>query len=650
MGKSNNAEKKTIAETIASWKAAINDLPEVNRNETLLKLLSSKTPLDFLLGLCEIMGLSYEEILTFFSRILTGAEDWSEEKKENLKDKLDGEEDKAKKARNVDNGILSVLEETIKIILIANFKNMYTCSINPIIPFNLLKSPNGWSPKPGSIGIKIPISTIDLFNVLQQNPKGEFGSALYFDNDYNSNELWKSTDFNCFMWYVINKGSTMDNENLKLVWDNRVKYFAKRRNSDLNKNPFKSNFFNEFKGNGTLININTYEDSNNEYIANEKRNNKEEYINKKKGKTKGNEKVTRYKEKKAFFLLEYNEIDDTTPTLDTLTMFINADRYLFYLGKDKDGSEIYYPKTVFEFNFDYINSLKIFDSKVIVANIYNALIGLVSPAVDAITDIKYNVQMESIASKISDIVKTVMESEDTIIDDNFFTFSNSEYDQLLNDTELKYSENYEFGNTSGTMTQDDINNLTNKILDIGSSTDIVEQETKIKNTFIHVAISGGSEGYNKITGKFTWGGKVILDLIKETITQLVLQIFSPSVMMLFIINKYFMGDITDINFKTLNIKELIKSLRNLILTIAKQILDVIIKQFLKYILDELKEIINTIIRKILLERIEYYMEILRGILSLIKMFYNTFTAAGKNNSSIDNVNYADIVTPENNPV
>lgn len=642
MGKGNNGEKKTIAETIAAWKAVINDLPEVNRNETLLKLLSSKTPLEFLLGLCEIMGLSYEEILTFFSRILTGVEDWFESGKEKIKENLEEEADKAKEARNIDNGILSVLEEAIKIILIANFKNMYTCSINPIIPFNLLKTPDEWFPKPGSIGIKIPISSIDLFNVLQQSPKGEFGKALYFDNDYNSNELWKSTDLNCFMWYVINKGSTMDNEKFKLVWDNRVKYFAKRRNSVLNEKPFKNNFFNELKGNGTLINVNTPETPNVEYIANEKINYKNNYKEKKKTK--------QYKEKKAFFLLEYNEIDNTTPTLDTLTMFINAERYLYNLGNDRDRSKIYYPKTVFEFNFDYINSLKIFDSKVIVANIYNALIGLISPTVDAMTDIKYNVQMEAIAGKVSDIVETVMESEDTIIDDNFFTFSNSEYDKLLNDTELKYSENYEFGNISGTMTQDDINNLTNKILDIGSSADIVEQETKIKNTFIDVAISGGSEGYNKITGKFTWGGNIIWDLIKETITQIVLQVFSPKIMMLYVINKHFMGDITDINFKTLDIKELIKSLHNLIVTIVKQILDVIIKQFLEYILNELKELINLTIRKLLLERIEYYMEILRGILSLIKMFYNTFAATGKNNSSIDNVNYADIVTTENNPV
>lgn len=640
MGKSNK-ERKSIAETIAAWKTAINNLPEVNRNETLLKLLSSKSPLEFLLGLCEIMGLSYEEILAFFSRILAGIDDWFEEKKEDLKDGLEEKASKQEKARNADNTILSIIEEAIKVILIANFKNMYTCSINPIIPFELLKSPDGWTPKNGGIGIKIPISSIDLFNVLQQSPKSDSGKILYFDTDtYNSNELWKSTDFNCFMWYVINKASTLDNEKLKLVWDNRVKYFARKRNKSLAQNEnFKNNFFDKFRGNGTLIDTINEQTPYTKYTANEKKIDKDNY--------KDNKKSKNFKEKKAYLLLEYNEIDNTTPALDTLTMFINADRYLYRFIKN--GTEMYFPKTVFEFNYDYITSLKLFDSKVILGNIHNAIFGLVSPAVDAMTDIKYNVQMEAIAGKVRDIVKTVMESEDDTIDDSFFTFSNDEYDKLLNDTELKYSENYEFGNMSGTMTQSNINDLTNKILDIGGTADLVEQETKIKKALVDITVGEGSDGYNQITGELAWGGNIIWEIIKETITQIVLQVFSPKVMVLFHINKYFMGDITtDFDIKNLDVKQLIKSLHNLIVTMVKQILELIIKEFLTYILNELKELINLIVRKLILERIEYYMEILRGILSLIKMFYNSFAASGKDNSSIDNINYADIVPEEQN--
>ena len=119
--------------------------------------------------------------------------------------------------------------------------------------------------------------------------------------------------------------------------------------------------------------------------------------------------------------------------------------------------------------------------------------------------------------------------------------------------------------------------------------------------------------------------------------------------MLYAVNSYFMGDAADGDFSKINIKELLKGLTNLIVSIVKQVLEILLKELLSYLLNELKELLNALLRKIILERIEYYLEILQGILNLIKMFYNAFTKGKKADSVIDNVNYADIVPPENNP-
>jgi hypothetical protein len=199
------------------------------------------------------------------------------------------------------------------------------------------------------------------------------------------------------------------------------------------------------------------------------------------------------------------------------------------------------------------------------------------------------------------------------------------------------------------MSQSDVDNITKDLNSIGNAATLNEQETIIKNIFTNVSATAATNGEVYMSDKFTLGGNIIFDLIKESITQIVLQVLSPKVMMLYAVNSYFMGDAADGDFSKINVKELLKGLNNLIVSIAKQVLEMLLKELLSYLLNELKELLNALLRKIILERIEYYLEILQGILNLIKMFYNAFTKGKKADSVIDNVNYADIVPPENNP-
>lgn len=634
MSRNTNSEKKNILGFVAAMRTLLDNYPELQKNENLLSALNSTSPLGFLLALAEILGLTKEDLLNWISKILSGnnATDSDNSDSSNDSDNSDDSD-----VSNTHEGLLDAIEFAVKIILLGNIKNLFTCSINPLIPFDVLKYPNGVVPKNGGKGIKIPIATIDAFNVLQNAPNNEYGKMLYFDNKMPSNSFWQSTDFNCFMWYVINKGSTIDNEKLKLVWDNRVKYRKKFKTNEY----FKNNFFDECKGNGVLVN--TKEDKNkySYYTANEKNKNLSDYRNKKKS---GN-----YIEKKAYVILEYNEDDNASTVSDTLTFFLNADRYLYKIG-EYNGEILYLPKTIFEFNYDYIFSLKLFDSKVLVANFINAILGIANSSIDSLLNVKYTLQQEAIAGKVSQIVKTLMESESTVIDDSFFSFSNSEYDALLNETEIKYSENYKFGEVYGSLNQDDINNITKELNGIGNAATLNEQETIIKNIFTNVSATAATNGDASLTDNFTFGENIILELIKGSITQIMLQVLSPKVMLLYAINSYFMGDVTDGDFSKINVTNLIKGLNNLIVSITRQILEILLKELLSKLLNELKNLLNDLIRKLLIERIEYYTEILRGILSLIKMFYDALSNNNNNNNTIiDNVNFADIVPPDNNP-
>ena len=632
MSRNTNSEKKNILGFVAAMRTLLDNYPELQKNENLLSALNSTSPLGFLLALGEILGLTKEDLLNWISKILSGNDATDSDNSDSSNDS-DSSDDSD--VSNTQEGVLDAIEYAVKIILLANIKNLFTCSINPLIPFDVLKYPNGVAPKNGGKGIKIPITTIDAFNVLQNAPNSEYGKMLYFDNKMPSNSFWQSTDFNCFMWYVINKGSTIDNEKLKLVWDNRVNYRKKFKTNEY----FKNNFFDECKGNGVLVNTKENKNKYSYYTANEKNKSLSDYRNKKKS---GN-----YIEKKAYVILEYNEIDNASTISDSLTFFLNADRYLRKIG-EYNGETIYLPKTIFEFNYDYIFSLKLFDSKVLVANFINAILGIVNSSIDSLLNVKYTLQQEAIAGKVSQIVKTLMESESTVIDDSFFSFSNSEYDALLNETEIKYSENYKFGEVYGSLNQDDINNITKELNGIGNAATLNEQETIIKNIFTNVSATAATNGDASLTDKFTFGENIILELIKGSVTQIVLQVLSPKVMLLYAINSYFMGDVTDGDFSKINVTNLIKGLNNLIVSITRQILEILLKELLSKLLNELKNLLNDLIRKLLIERIEYYTEILRGILSLIKMFYDALSNTN-NNTIIDNVNFADIVPPDNNP-
>ena len=640
MARSLNSMKEEVFGFIAAMRTLLDNYPELQKNDHLLGLLNANSPLAFLLGLAEIIGLSKEDLINWVSKILCGAEAIISNANEKTTSVISGATKRNETNQQVDQGILDAIEIAIKAILLTNVKNLFTCSINPLIPYNVLKYPNGMVLKQGGQGIKLSIPTIDMFNVLQHAPNSDYGKTLYFDNAMPSKSFWQSTDFNCFMWYVINKGTTMGNEGLKHTWDNRVKY-RKKFNTN---NVFKNNFFDEFKGNGTLINTTSRITPETSYKANEKTNNdkqsRKEFNSKK--------KTGNFIEKKSYIILEYNENDPTISVPNTLTMYLNADRYLRKIDTIK-GEPLYLPKTVFEFNYDYIFSLKLFDSKVIVANIINSIIGITNSATASLLNVSYTLQQEAIAGKVGQIVKKLMEAEDTVINDDFFSFSNNQYETLLNETDIKYSENYHFGEVYGSMSQSDVDSITKELNSIGDAATLNEQETIIKNIFTNVSATAATNGEVSISDKFTLSSNIIFDLIKESITQIVLQVLSPKVMMLYAVNSYFMGDAADGDFSKINIKELLKGLTNLIVSIVKQVLEILLKELLSYLLNELKELLNALLRKIILERIEYYLEILQGILNLIKMFYNAFTKGKKADSVIDNVNYADIVPPENNP-
>lgn len=610
--------KSQVMGYLSAIRTMLDNYPQPKLSHELESLLNTNTPFGVILSFLRVCGVSNDKLLNWVAKLLCGKEVIVSQYSPTVTDDYD----------EFDQGFLDVIEETMKVLLLTNVKNMFTCSINPIIPDSVLKTPSGVEVdnlKNGN-GIKIPLSTIDLYNTLSFTPtdKKGLGYSLYFDNNYNSIDIWKSTDFNAFLWYTIHRGG----DERKRMWDNRVR---KRKQLKTNAT-FSKNFFNLECGDGSFIPLR--DDYN---VGNGT------YPNRPSGKEKRGERKNKDSvEKKQYIIVEYNERDDTSITMpDCLTIWLNADRYSF--GK------VNLNKTVFEFNFDYIHSLKLFDSKTIVSNIINSLLGISFSTGGTLLGAKYSLQQQVIAGQVSKIVKELINGEETTINDCFFSFSNEEYEALLNDAELKQFNDYKFGESTGSLSDEDIADISNTINNIGSASTLEEVQTNITNVFTKVAsvVPARSEEI-EMTDSFTFGTNIIMKIIEESVVQIVMQMLSPKVMLLFALNSYFMGDVTDNDFSKISVSTFIKGLSNLIVASTRQVFELLLKEFVQFLLDQIRPLIILMLEKLLRERLQFFIDLLKRLLALIQMFAGTMLVQ-RPTSIIDNVNYADIIPKQEKP-
>ena len=73
MARSLNSMKEEVFGFIAAMRTLLDNYPELQKNDQLLGLFNANSPLAFLLGLAEIIGLSKEDLLNWVSKILCGA-------------------------------------------------------------------------------------------------------------------------------------------------------------------------------------------------------------------------------------------------------------------------------------------------------------------------------------------------------------------------------------------------------------------------------------------------------------------------------------------------------------------------------------------------------------------------------------------------
>lgn len=293
----------------------------------------------------------------------------------------------------------------------------------------------------------------------------------------------------------------------------------------------------------------------------------------------------------------------------------------------------YYRRTLVEFNTDYVMSLKLFDPKVVTAQLLDSLMGLLN------IDLNLTYKQMLIKNEVKKMVQMIVETDDTVVSDCFFTFTNDDYNAMLEKAELNRAKLFSINGEQNTTTTIDpkeilrsLNELDDSAIQSGDTTVIEHALTEISG---NITTMDDREG-----DAINFGARMnfIENLMNNLAYVITSAVLSPKVYLLILINLEILGK--DTNF---NLEGFIGQFKQLIASLIRTIRD----QLIKYLVDELMKILGNIATeiavKIGIEQAQYYYRLMKKIIDCFKRKGTTL------DFTIDSVEHADIITEEQTP-
>lgn len=605
---------------------------------------------------------------------------------------------------------LPALEMSVKTVLLTNLKNMLTCSLNPIIPDEVLLN-----------GVVFDLSQIDITDKLKYSPlDSKVGKYYYFgcddcetaddvrDTCTKRSNIWENTlggfipsyigrkdengnniqlsDFDCLLWYMKNRGMKREvwskaiepeigeNKNNEEGWikdkktdeciklkkkcgivtleysesSNHLKdaigesmviqtpYYncihvfignvkekykdgAKKTEQDLDKcvaemqdiSQRQKELEKQVKKNNSHINNLAYQLQASLIEGQEYNTKKEQYESENKTL---NEEISLLKE-------QFNELKLEKSKL-LMSMKVNQQGATY-----RELSEnYYYRRTMLEFNTDYVMSLRLFDSKVIAAQVMDAVVGLLS------INIGLSYKQQLIRNEIKKMVSMVVQSDDAVISDCFFSFSNDDYNSMLEKAEMNkmglFSKNGEQNGTANINAE----TLLESLNGISKSSTKEEINTIIKGSLESIS-DQISQGQDSTSSGINAGIKMdfienLMNSLAETIVSCVI---SPKLYLLILVNLQMLGK--DTNF---NLEGFITQFQQMMVEMIRKIRDQILQYFTEQLMKMLGDLASQIAMKLSIEQAQYYTELIRKLIDCFK------GSGGDEDFTVDNVDYADI--------
>lgn len=298
----------------------------------------------------------------------------------------------------------------------------------------------------------------------------------------------------------------------------------------------------------------------------------------------------------------------------------------------KKNRNYYYGKSLIEFNVDYVSSLKLFDEKAVAARLLDALTGVLQ------IDLGITYKLQIIRNEVKKMVSMITESDDLVVSDCFFTFSNDDYDAMSRQAELRKAGLLAINGDETSAVKIDTDKIFSLLNNINESSNKETIQTVIEGTITELSKDLSSTTYTT-DENVNYGVQMLIieNLLNSLAYVLVCSILSPKVYLLLLINLKIVGRET--NF---DLEGFIGQYKQLMADLIRSIRD----QLLDYLMGELKIIIGDLVKevtiKLSIEQARYYARLIKRLIDCFKRFRS------KNGSdfNVDDIDYADILPNE----
>ena len=431
---------------------------------------------------------------------------------------------------------------------------------------------------------------------------------------YTAESLYKTNDMNAFIWYVANRGDNTESgeymyEYNKMVWDSRR---LNLRDSDTARN--------------------SAEDWDN-WLKSRKEYTEDLYLEK------DSKKI------ETLYPILQMEPSESWGDIEHLVVTFPAQRYV--TKKKLLGRQYDLTKTIYKFNADYLQKIKIFNWKSIIMNLLYELNGI-SP----IPDVKFNLSLsdEIIDARLSTLILDTITADDKEVDDSYYFFSNEDYSEALKKMELQKYGAKPYQTVSSAAIQNPSGTPLETMDSVATAATLNEIKSTITRGVYSVAGTSGSTGVTKTTlsADLAIESNFLNQLLFAIVRPFVRALLSPQIMLLFCINLDVMGliDMNNLGKRDMDAVSdfIFRKLAGIIKKLIIQIKDAIVLYLIEIVKKAITKLVDEIVILMLLEQLNDYIRLLNQIMECIRLF-----GIGKTLNGIDDVNYADIIPEAKGP-
>ena len=574
----------------------IDSLIKINKYD--VSSIGISSSLSLTINLAQMVGMSYDEIVELIADFLTSKHGTA----------------------------IKTLDKIVRVAMLSALDAMVSCANSPIIGDELIYDVNDGGFTAASSPMFINMNTIDIYNLFSKStPTGDRAEYYYGDvpSGATPSDVWKSSDLDAFIWYSINMVEPESRGDMKywdkLTWDNRNRFF-KDYLDDEDLSQYPEGVMETYDG----------EDAENFWTGIE------------------DNGFGASNDRKRILKIDYDESRNGLRVQFPGDTYGKKKIFGFKLKETESGKgEFSYERnrTIYDFNKDYMDNLRIFYVKPMVAAIMNsAMNNTISLSLNG----TLSLEEEIIRGEISKILTKVIESDDTEIEDCYFTFSNDEYDRLVHEADMRRRGiTVKTGDTNIGISTDPLD-IMNTIDGISENATLQEQKTIIKNSFTAIAsVTGATDDI--INTKLNWDGNTygskILDLLKNILMQILEAFLTPRVVLIFLINYKFANGVlpkTPLDFLSVFLK--------ILWPVIKELVDFFINFLFEEVLKRLKELMEIYLLKLSLEQLEKFKNIILALIENCTLnIYIPYLKKTQMIGNIDNVVGADIIETKSEP-